>query len=259
MIECPRLLFPFAREIIATAVRNGGFPPLLLDPVDFVALYQQRMAQQTQPRRADAADADRRLTGSRRHRPADDSRQIALVAERGDEVAMRCALRFASAAAPAAAGRCGRRRRRRGVAAGALDRFDQTEQRLPRADQLDIDLGQQLGVEQRAVLGAPRIVDPVARAQIVEPVRAAGMLAARQQQRVDQPLARRPARLLARSSSALRKPRSNIALCATSGASPMNAEQLVDDLGEQRLVLEELARRPWIANASAGMSRSGLR
>jgi preprotein translocase subunit SecB len=45
MIECPRLLFPFAREIIATAVRNGGFPPLLLDPVDFVALYQQKMAE----------------------------------------------------------------------------------------------------------------------------------------------------------------------------------------------------------------------
>ncbi len=49
MIECPRLLFPFAREIVATAVRNGGFPPLLLDPVDFVALYQQKMAQQQQP------------------------------------------------------------------------------------------------------------------------------------------------------------------------------------------------------------------
>src|SRR3954449_740579 len=46
MIECPRLLFPFAREIIATAVRNGGFAPLLLDPVDFVALYQQRVAQE---------------------------------------------------------------------------------------------------------------------------------------------------------------------------------------------------------------------
>ncbi|HXL47589.1 MAG TPA: protein-export chaperone SecB [Xanthobacteraceae bacterium] len=45
MIECPRLLFPFAREIVATSVRNGGFPPLLLDPVDFVALYQQRTAQ----------------------------------------------------------------------------------------------------------------------------------------------------------------------------------------------------------------------
>jgi preprotein translocase subunit SecB len=46
MIECPRLLFPFAREIISAAVRNGGFPPLLLDPVDFVNLYRQRMAQQ---------------------------------------------------------------------------------------------------------------------------------------------------------------------------------------------------------------------
>jgi preprotein translocase subunit SecB len=45
LIECPRLLFPFAREIIATAVRNGGFPPLLLDPVDFVGLYRQKMAQ----------------------------------------------------------------------------------------------------------------------------------------------------------------------------------------------------------------------
>lgn len=45
MIECPRLLFPFAREIIATTVRNGGFPPLLLDPVDFVGLYRQRMSQ----------------------------------------------------------------------------------------------------------------------------------------------------------------------------------------------------------------------
>jgi preprotein translocase subunit SecB len=45
LIECPRLLFPFAREIIATAVRNGGFPPLLLDPVDFVALYRNKLAQ----------------------------------------------------------------------------------------------------------------------------------------------------------------------------------------------------------------------
>jgi preprotein translocase subunit SecB len=43
MIECPRLLFPFAREIIATAVRNGGFQ-LLLNPIDFVALYRQRLA-----------------------------------------------------------------------------------------------------------------------------------------------------------------------------------------------------------------------
>jgi preprotein translocase subunit SecB len=50
LIECPRLLFPFAREIIATVTRNGGFPPLLLEPIDFVALYRQRMAAaQTSP------------------------------------------------------------------------------------------------------------------------------------------------------------------------------------------------------------------
>lgn len=44
LIECPRLLFPFAREIVATATRNGGFPPLMLEPIDFVALYRQRLA-----------------------------------------------------------------------------------------------------------------------------------------------------------------------------------------------------------------------
>ncbi len=43
MIECPRLLFPFAREIIASTVRNGGFQ-LLLNPIDFVGLYRQRVA-----------------------------------------------------------------------------------------------------------------------------------------------------------------------------------------------------------------------
>jgi preprotein translocase subunit SecB len=43
MIECPRFLFPFARQIISDAVRNGGFPPLYIDPVDFAGLYQQRM------------------------------------------------------------------------------------------------------------------------------------------------------------------------------------------------------------------------
>src|SRR5579872_426558 len=43
LIECPRLLFPFAREIVAAATRNGGFAPLLLNPIDFVALYRQRM------------------------------------------------------------------------------------------------------------------------------------------------------------------------------------------------------------------------
>ena len=46
MIECPRLLFPFARQIIADAVRNGGFPPLYIDPIDFHMLYMQRIGDQ---------------------------------------------------------------------------------------------------------------------------------------------------------------------------------------------------------------------
>ncbi len=46
LVECPRLLFPFAREIIATSVRDGGFPPLMLDPVDFVGLYRQNLERQ---------------------------------------------------------------------------------------------------------------------------------------------------------------------------------------------------------------------
>lgn len=44
-IECPRLLFPFARQIIADATRNGGFPPLMLDPIDFAKMFQQKIAE----------------------------------------------------------------------------------------------------------------------------------------------------------------------------------------------------------------------
>ena len=43
-IECPRLLFPFARQIISDATRNGGFPPLMIDPIDFAQMFSQRMA-----------------------------------------------------------------------------------------------------------------------------------------------------------------------------------------------------------------------
>ncbi len=42
IIEAPRILFPFARRIIADATRDGGFPPLMLDPIDFQALYMQQ-------------------------------------------------------------------------------------------------------------------------------------------------------------------------------------------------------------------------
>jgi preprotein translocase subunit SecB len=46
MIEAPRLLFPFARAIISDATRDGGFMPLNIQPVDFVAVYQHNLAQQ---------------------------------------------------------------------------------------------------------------------------------------------------------------------------------------------------------------------
>lgn len=50
LVEAPRLLFPFARQIIAEAVQNSGFPPLLLEPIDFAAAYMAQMqAQQGQP------------------------------------------------------------------------------------------------------------------------------------------------------------------------------------------------------------------
>ena len=48
MIEIPRLLFPFARSIVANAVREGGFPPFLLQPVDFVEMYRQTAEQAAQ-------------------------------------------------------------------------------------------------------------------------------------------------------------------------------------------------------------------
>ena len=63
MIECPRLLFPFARQIIAEAVRNGGFPPLYIDPIDFGTLYQSahgRGRQAGRSRPPEGADPRRR-------------------------------------------------------------------------------------------------------------------------------------------------------------------------------------------------------
>jgi len=52
LIEAPRLLFPFARNVVADATREGGFPPLLLQPIDFVELYRREVAQQQQTRLA---------------------------------------------------------------------------------------------------------------------------------------------------------------------------------------------------------------
>jgi preprotein translocase subunit SecB len=49
LIECPRLLFPFVRRIISDVTRDGGFPPLNIDTVDFLALYRQEIARRAQP------------------------------------------------------------------------------------------------------------------------------------------------------------------------------------------------------------------
>jgi preprotein translocase subunit SecB len=46
LAEAPRLLFPFARQIVAQCVQNGGFPPLMLDPIDFGALYMHNASRQ---------------------------------------------------------------------------------------------------------------------------------------------------------------------------------------------------------------------
>jgi preprotein translocase subunit SecB len=45
LIECPRFLFPFARRVISDLTTEGGFPPFLIDPIDFVAVYSARRAQ----------------------------------------------------------------------------------------------------------------------------------------------------------------------------------------------------------------------
>lgn len=56
--EAPRLIFPFARRILADAVRDGGFPiPLLLEPIDFGGLYLQRMEAQAQGQGLEAGNA----------------------------------------------------------------------------------------------------------------------------------------------------------------------------------------------------------
>ncbi len=47
MIECPRLIYPFARRIIADTVRDGGFPQMLLPPMDFISLFRRQKKEQS--------------------------------------------------------------------------------------------------------------------------------------------------------------------------------------------------------------------
>jgi preprotein translocase subunit SecB len=58
MVEAPRLIFPFARQVLASTIQAGGFPPLLLEPVDFLALYRRNLAAATEKAKQEGAPAD---------------------------------------------------------------------------------------------------------------------------------------------------------------------------------------------------------
>lgn len=57
MIEAPRLLFPFARNLIATATQSGGFSPLYISPIDFAALFRQKRDELLRQQQANGGDA----------------------------------------------------------------------------------------------------------------------------------------------------------------------------------------------------------
>lgn len=54
MIECPRMLFPFIRRVVSDVTRDGGFPPLNLENMDFVAIYRNEIARRAAGQKADA-------------------------------------------------------------------------------------------------------------------------------------------------------------------------------------------------------------
>jgi len=57
VVECPRLMFPFLRQIVADATRNGNFPPLMMEPIDFFGIYQANVEQKRQQAEAQPAPA----------------------------------------------------------------------------------------------------------------------------------------------------------------------------------------------------------
>jgi preprotein translocase subunit SecB len=56
LIDCPTLLFPFVRRLVADLTREGGFPPLLLDPINFANLFAKRQQERSAPAEAKPAD-----------------------------------------------------------------------------------------------------------------------------------------------------------------------------------------------------------
>lgn len=57
LIECPRMLFPFVRRIVSDVTRDGGFPPLNLETIDFLQLYRTELARRAQAQQAETASA----------------------------------------------------------------------------------------------------------------------------------------------------------------------------------------------------------
>lgn len=57
LIECPRMLYPFVRRIVSDITRDGGYPPLNLDNIDFLQLYRQQMVQRQQAAQAESKPA----------------------------------------------------------------------------------------------------------------------------------------------------------------------------------------------------------
>jgi preprotein translocase subunit SecB len=57
LIEAPHIMFPFARRIVADVVRDGGMPPLMIEPIDFAALYRAKLAEMQQGRTPGPAEA----------------------------------------------------------------------------------------------------------------------------------------------------------------------------------------------------------
>src|SRR5262245_59932813 len=117
--------------------------------------------------------------------------------------------------------------------------FLEPELCLPGADQLDIDLGENLGIEQGAVLGAPRVVDAVAQAKIVEPVRPGRVLAAREQQGVHHPLAAHR-RLADALELGVEKAKIERRVVGHERRLPDKGQKLVGDFRKQRFVFQEL-------------------
>lgn len=56
LIECPRITFPYLRRIVSDVTRDGGFPPLNLEPIDFVALYRNEIARRLEAEKAKATE-----------------------------------------------------------------------------------------------------------------------------------------------------------------------------------------------------------